>query len=154
MTEYVQFPTSGDCYDSSLKNAVELSTIKRHFECSESPDATIAGLYICLQLANPIQIVHGWATSPNGSTKDVRIHHAWIEVGDMVIETQGGMRYQKCKSLYYSVFQIYPNETYTVEEAEMLACKNGYGPWRGKGGDRQNGEDSSKGEQVVAPNGP
>lgn len=154
MNRKAQPPMIGDCYESSLKNAVELRTIKEAFEGSSVPDAPLSDLYSHLQLVSPIQIVHGWMTSPNGPAKGKRNHHAWIEVGDLVVETQCGKLDPRPKGLYYDVFQIHPNEYYTIEEAESLAGKVGYGAWRGKGCDRHNDAQTTNGEQVVPPNGP
>jgi hypothetical protein len=125
-------PVRGDCYQSSLENASELQELKNLVESGEACDHETKAVYDGLSLNEDILIRHGWANTQNG-----RGHHAWIEIGDFVIETQGGMRNRDPKAEYYKVFDIYPNESFTVEEALRLKEEQfKFGAWRGKGNDR------------------
>src|SRR6266487_7186031 len=84
-------PRQGDCYESSYKNVSDFTQIKTVVE-GGADDPDMKRFYDRLGLKNEVAIVHGWITSPSGSNAGKRVHHAWIEIGDRVIETQGGMR--------------------------------------------------------------
>jgi hypothetical protein len=125
-------PDKGDCYQASLENALELQELKRQIESGQLNEPAARTIYEKMSLKEDILIRHGWANTVNG-----RGHHAWIEVGDYVIETQGGQRNLDHKDAYYKAFAVYPNETFTVDEAEHLRKEQGkFGAWRGRGNDR------------------
>jgi hypothetical protein len=71
-------------------------------------------------MSNRIEVVHGWI-SPEGRHRERRLHHAWIEIGDGVLETQGGMAKPHSKTVYYDWYAAYPTERYSVIEAYKLA---------------------------------
>ncbi len=134
--EQVNPSKKGDCYESSYKNACELAQIKAAVEAG-ADDPTLKRLYSGLGLKDEIVIVHGWVTSPEGPYAGRRMHHAWIEAGDGVIETQCGLREGCPDWQYYKKFAVHPTERYSVSEAEALVRETGWAKaWRGKGEDR------------------
>ena len=125
-------PTNGDCYESSLRNAKDLLDVKMEVETKGANAAVLASLYEQCGLQTGIEIVHGWVTSPGGPAAGRRIHHAWIEIGETVLETQGGTRQHESRDNYYKKYDAHPNQRYSVPDALAFATK-GYGAWRGKG---------------------
>ncbi len=135
MNEPNKFPDKGDCYESSLVNAKELQDIKDFYEKENKEE--FKQTYESYSLKDEIRICHGWVKTGSGK----RGHHAWIEIGKYVIETQGGQRNRDDKNMYYKAFEVVKNEEYSIEEALKLWEKQSkYGAWRGKGNDRAVGE--------------
>jgi predicted nucleotidyltransferase len=129
-------PRRGDCYESSYKNASDFAQIKAVVE-GGADDPETKRFYDRLGLKNEVAIVHGWITSPKGPNAGKRVHHAWIEIGDCVIETQGGMSECCPDRQYYKIFEAYPNQRYSVAEADTLVRETGWAKaWRGTGEDR------------------
>jgi hypothetical protein len=130
-------PVVGDCYEASFNNACELNAIKRAVE-AKAPDANdVVELYKRFGLNNDVTVVHGWVSSPSSPDPLKRFHHAWIEVGDIVFETQGGTRRPHKKPDYYELFQAYPNQRYSLQEvADCIDRDKKYHAWRGKGPDK------------------
>jgi len=74
--------------------------------------------------------VHGFVIPKEGPDKGRRLHHAWIEVGKFIIETQGGMRQKRSKKEYYNTFSVEVERVYSVEEARSLVDTHKiYGAW-------------------------
>lgn len=133
----IEFPVTlkkGDCYKSSLESAKELQALKDL--CETDSSAECSSVYQYWMLHHEIKIRHGWLTSINGNNAGRRLHHAWIEVGDTVIETQNGQKEKYGKQRYYTHYKAYPNEEYSITDAENLKIEqNKYGAWRGEGKD-------------------
>lgn len=136
--EINELSSEGDCYESSFKMALSFHQVKEAVE-NGTGSAVDRAQYLKRGLKNEIFIFHGYATSPKGRDAGKRIHHAWIEVGDVVFETQGGTARDHPRGFYYGLFSIYPNERYTALEAlNYVTAKPGvldYSPWRGRGED-------------------
>lgn len=132
-------PTEGDCYESSFKGALSLYQLKLSVEAGTGTEDEMRQ-YKELNLDKELFIVHGYATSPGGPHAGMRIHHAWIEIGDVVLETQGGTFQPWTRWAYYGTFSIYPNELYTVPDAMAYVTgtsgvREDYRAWRGVGND-------------------
>lgn len=82
-----RLPAVGDCYKASLQNAQELTELKNMIESGEIGEQELNGRSEIIR-NNEILIRHGWVNTANGK----RGHHAWIEIGDFVVETQGGQK--------------------------------------------------------------
>lgn len=134
-----EVPTAGDCYESSFMNAMGLQQVKDGVEHGTGSEEDRAS-YENLGLGNSIEIVHGWVTPGAGPCAEKRIHHAWIEIGDVVFESQGGTARRHRKRSYYDLFSASPNQRYTVAEARALAFPRegvtDFSAWRGKGTDQ------------------
>ena len=77
-----------------------------------------------------IVLVHGTVTG-QGPIAGIRYGHAWIEVGDVVLDPSNGRFVCARKSAYYAVGEINePVVRYAFEEAarQMLETRH-YGPW-------------------------
>lgn len=79
-------------------------------------------------------LVHGWPVLTRPPYK--RFAHAWVEVGDMVIDNANGKNVGPIpKASYYAVGNIVEDEhlhKYDRMTAYKLALKTGvYGPWTG-----------------------
>jgi hypothetical protein len=133
-----EVPIAGDCYESSFKNALGLQQTKEAVETGRGSDSDKA-CYENLGLGNEIEIVHGWVTPGAGPVAGRRLHHAWIEIGDVVFESQGGTARRHKKQAYYGLFSVFPNQRYTVDEALALVTRHAgvdnFSAWRGKGAD-------------------
>lgn len=129
----------GDCYESSFLNAVELRDGKLALERGEKSTLS-KDAYDLLGLDQKlIEIVHGWIT-PDGPQSQKRVHHAWIEIGDAVLETQCGLAQARTKAVYYKWYRVYPNQRYTVDEAHAYVHAKyppvkDFSAWRGEGED-------------------
>ena len=119
----------GDCYEASFNSAVELILLKSAAE-TNPVDESLRRLYDGLGLAEDIAIVHGSAQPPDGPDRGRTIYHAWVEVGESVIETSNGQREKYSTADYYEHFKIEVLRRYSVGEARALAEKhNIYGLW-------------------------
>jgi hypothetical protein len=77
-----------------------------------------------------IVLVHGTVTG-QGPIAGMRYGHAWIEIGDVVLDPSNGRFVCARKSAYYAVGEINePLTRYAFEEAarQMLETRH-YGPW-------------------------
>lgn len=120
----------GDCYEASLNNAEELQQIKDSVEQSAPISEGLKSIYDHFGLSESICVVHGTAIPPNGVDEGRTITHAWIEVGDLVIETSLGQKLPISKNYYYANHGISPLRRYSVTEARGLANKHGvYKAW-------------------------
>ena len=76
------------------------------------------------------ELVHGTVTG-QGPIAGVRYGHAWVEVGDVVLDPSNGRFVVARKSAYYAVGEITePVSRYGFEVALRLMLKHRhYGPW-------------------------
>jgi hypothetical protein len=77
-----------------------------------------------------IVLVHGTVTG-QGPIAGIRYGHAWIEIGDVVLDPSNGRFVCARKSAYYAVGEIRePVARYAFEAAarQMLETRH-YGPW-------------------------
>jgi hypothetical protein len=93
----------------------------------------VAGHYA---LEHPLEehahVCHGTAIG-HGPIRGVRFGHAWIEVGDVVIDQSNGNDAVMPKSVYYEAGQIMDVHRYTCSEAiRMMAKHEHFGPWEGE----------------------
>jgi len=74
-------------------------------------------------------LVHGLVTG-QGKIQGVEFSHAWVEDGDIVIDTSNGRDIQMPKAAYYALGHIRKTFRYTLDEArkKFLQFKT-YGPW-------------------------
>ena len=68
-------------------------------------------------------LVHGIVTG-QGKLKGMKIGHAWIEIGDMVLDYSHGRRIVMKKKQYYRMGKIKKVRRYTVKEASKLMFKS------------------------------
>jgi hypothetical protein len=96
----------GDCYEAAAK------LLYAHRSCAD------------------IVLVHGTVTG-QGPIAGIRYGHAWIEIGDVVLDPSNGRFVCARKADYYAVGEINePVTRYAFEEAarQMLETRH-YGPW-------------------------
>ena len=88
-----------------------------------------AGRYIMDNHNPKLVLVHGIVTG-QGDIAGIQFGHAWVEDGDMVIDTSNGRDIQLPKQLYYALGNIETTKRYTMEKAMEKMLKIGhYGPW-------------------------
>ena len=77
-----------------------------------------------------IVLVHGTVTG-QGPIAGVRYGHAWVEVGDVVLDPSNGRFVVARKSTYYAAGEITePVARYAFREAALWMLETGhYGPW-------------------------
>lgn len=74
-------------------------------------------------------LVHGMA-SGRGEISGVRFGHAWVEIGDEVIDYSNGLNARLPKELYYAIGNIKTTLRYSRKETMMnLMEHKHYGPW-------------------------
>ena len=96
----------GDCYEAAAK------LLYAHRSCAD------------------IVLVHGTVTG-QGPIAGIRYGHAWIEIGDVVLDPSNGRFVCARKADYYAAGEIRePVVRYSFEEAarQMLETRH-YGPW-------------------------
>ncbi|KKN18187.1 hypothetical protein LCGC14_0958230 [marine sediment metagenome] len=79
-------------------------------------------------------LVHGLVTGTGGDVIGMRYVHAWVELGNIVIDTSREMNTPviKAKNNYYEIGKIKASETkrYNLKEvADMVLKYKVYGPW-------------------------
>lgn len=81
-------------------------------------------------LAGNARVVHGEVTG-QGPLEGVKFGHAWIEMGNTVLEVANGNNLKMPKAVYYALGHIGDNVyRYTREQARTRMLKFGhYGPW-------------------------
>ena len=96
----------GDCYEAAAK------LLHAHRDCPG------------------IALAHGTVTG-QGPVAGIRYGHAWIEIGDVVLDPSNGRFVVARKSAYYAAGQITePVARYTFAEAAREMIETGhYGPW-------------------------
>ena len=77
-----------------------------------------------------VELVHGTVTG-QGPIAGVRYGHAWLEIGDVVLDASNGRFVVAGKSDYYAVGEIAePVSRYGFEAAVRQMLESGhYGPW-------------------------
>lgn len=77
-----------------------------------------------------VELVHGTVTG-QGPIAGVRYGHAWVEIGDVVLDASNGRFVVAGKSAYYAVGEITePVARYAFREAALCMLETGhYGPW-------------------------
>lgn len=75
-------------------------------------------------------LCHGTALGLDGHALGVRYGHAWVEVGDAVLDFSNGGRWAGRRDDYYALGTIEGVRRYTAAEARtlMLSTEH-YGPW-------------------------
>ena len=105
----------GDCFDVAVEVAREL-----HGQLTGWPQAQ-ASVAVC----------HGIATG-QGKIAGVRIAHAWVEYGGVVLDRSNGGDYVLPLDRYYAIGKINPSDVtrYSVLDALANCIRHGhYGPW-------------------------
>lgn len=103
----------GDGYKSSYEAAVEFDEMSGF------------GIY-----PGDVNIVHGRITLRAAGAEDRVTHHAWIEVGDLVIETSNGRDERFSKEKFYTQLHAVSDHVYSVAEAkENVEKSKTFGPW-------------------------
>lgn len=91
----------------------------------------VAGHYIVESKANNILLCHG-IVSGRGKLKGLRIGHAWIEMGDVVLDHSNWGSIVMRKEQYYKIGEIKELDVKKYAKAEaiklMLKTKH-YGSW-------------------------
>ncbi|MGJ8638128.1 MAG: hypothetical protein ACSHYA_01940 [Opitutaceae bacterium] len=96
----------GDCYEASYNTAKDFSKVKQLIESASDEDTDelqqYKKLYEQYDLHSEITIVHGWVRSdPN---KEDRTHHAWVEINELVLESQVGRADSYSKEQYDKIY--------------------------------------------------
>jgi transposase len=101
----------GDCFEAAYKKLYEVFR--------EHPEA---------------KLVHAIVTG-QGPIKGVQHGHAWVEIGDTVLDYSNGRTIEMPKQIYYAVGNVDPNnskeyKTYSFKEMADISLDQGtYGPW-------------------------
>lgn len=77
-------------------------------------------------------LCHGVPLGTGGEAKGLRFGHAWVEVGDMVIDRSNGHDVEMPRVLYYAIGNIEPERVrrYNWREAAERALSTEHsGPW-------------------------
>jgi hypothetical protein len=77
-----------------------------------------------------IRLVHGEVTGTGGAVLGIRYGHAWVELGDAVIDPSNGRCMVARRRDYYAAGRVEALHAYTFKEARqwMLRTRH-YGPW-------------------------
>ena len=101
---------NGDCFPAALNLLLEFHALRQ------------------LTSTEPV-LVHGIVTG-QGKIDGVQHWHAWVEIGDTVIDRSNDKDIKLPKGLYYSIGKIDQTWRYTPDEAWSEATDNDhYGPW-------------------------
>ena len=101
----------GDCFEAAYKKLYEVFR--------KNPEA---------------KLVHAIVTG-QGEIKGVQHGHAWVEIGDMVLDYSNGRTIEMPKQIYYAVGNVDPSnsdeyKTYSFKEMADISMDQGtYGPW-------------------------
>ncbi len=101
----------GDCFEAAYKKLYEV--FRKH------PEA---------------KLVHAIVTG-QGPIKGVQHGHAWVEIGDTVLDYSNGRTIEMPKQIYYAVGNVDPSnsneyKTYSFKEMADISMDQGtYGPW-------------------------
>ena len=102
-----ELPSGGDCYN-------------------------VAGRYLmdhAFGEDSGLLLVHG-EVGGQGPLAGIRMGHAWIEDGDMVIDNSNGTNRTIPKQLYYAIGNIGQTFKYTMDEMRKKVLEYGHwGPW-------------------------
>jgi len=103
----------GDGYKSSYEAAVEFDEMVAFGVCP-----------------NDVKIVHGRITPLTGIDEGREIHHAWVEMGDFVVETSNGHEERFTKSKFYTLLHATIDHVYSLKEAKARVEESGnFGRW-------------------------
>lgn len=78
------------------------------------------------------RLVHGLVTGTGGPMAGERFAHAWVEIGDVVIDNSNGQSTHTRYEPYYAIGDIDARELirYSLEEARRALLEQlHYGPW-------------------------
>jgi len=101
----------GDCFEAAYKKLYEVFR--------EHPEA---------------KLVHAIVTG-QGEIKGVQHGHAWVEIGDTVLDYSNGRTIKMPKQIYYAIGNVDPSnsdeyKTYSFKEMADISMDQGtYGPW-------------------------
>jgi hypothetical protein len=101
----------GDCFEAAYKKLYQVFR--------EHPEA---------------KLVHAIVTG-QGPIKGVQHGHAWVEIGDTVLDYSNGRTIEMPKQIYYAVGNVDPSnsdeyKTYSFKEMADISMDQGtYGPW-------------------------
>ncbi len=101
----------GDCYQAAIRAMWDL-------EC----DGT----------AGVAELVHGTVTGEEGDVIGERYGHAWIEIGEVVIDRSNGRELAVIREEYYRRGEVVAEECrrYNLKElSEEMLRTDHYGPW-------------------------
>lgn len=106
--------SGGDCYKAAYDYVQQLSDKMNAGSVSKAPPF----------------LVHGDVIPTCGPDKGRRINHAWVEMGDDVLEVSNGQKLQRKKEVYYRTFQARDRIRYRLLNAQLEYAKSmHYGPW-------------------------
>ena len=88
-----------------------------------------AGKYMLSNSDSGCVLVHGIPMG-QGPIAGIRMGHAWVEQGDLVIDNSNGRSVKMPKAVYYALGQIEFTIRYTMAEfmEKVLESKH-WGPW-------------------------
>lgn len=99
--------------------------------CDGGDCFVVAGKAILDDTTNLLVLVHGMVTG-TGKLMNKRFDHAWVEIGDVVLDNSNNNNITMRKERYYELGNIDPTETqrYSNQEAlkNMVRFKH-WGPW-------------------------
>jgi len=108
-------PDGGDCFESALKELMNSNPFEKdHMDNMTMVHAIVSG---------------------QGNIEGVQHGHAWVEVGDVVIDKSNGRNIVMRKDEYYKAGKIDPNnpnefKRYNRQEmAKKVSKYKTYGPW-------------------------
>lgn len=77
-----------------------------------------------------VKVVHGSIIPKVGPCAGKRINHAWVEIGDSVIEASNHNQLRVSREGYYKVLSAEYRKKYTIDEASALLDETQFlGPW-------------------------
>lgn len=83
------------------------------------------------ELSSSARLVHGNVTG-QGPVAGIRFGHAWVEIGDVVLDHSNGHHIAMSREEYYRIGRIKNPRRYSREYARIfLIHRRHYGPWRG-----------------------
>ena len=120
------YPMAGDGWCGLCPSCADKSEPCGDGDCYEAAAKLLEAHRGCPGIA----LAHGTVTG-QGRIAGVRYGHAWVEVGDVVLDPSNGRFVVARKPAYYAVGQITePVARYTFAEAARRMVETGhYGPW-------------------------
>jgi len=97
----------------------------------EGGDCFRVAANLTLQLGDRARLIHGQPTLTRPPY--IKYDHAWVEVGDEVLDLSNDKAYAISRELYYAVGHIdsEESESYSSEETRsQLLEHEHYGPWK------------------------
>ncbi len=84
---------------------------------------------IALSAPDDHLLCHGTVTG-RGKVSGIPFGHAWIEVGDEVIDKSNGLNARVHRDAYYALGQVWDVTRYTPAEARrLMGLTRHFGPW-------------------------